>query len=133
MIPSFEQRHSRGGRACPEFGGGGGASSNTTKTENSDSRISQQSGNAVSGDNNTLTVLDGGAIKNAFDFASAGQSDAFKFAATSQASAISALTTTSKLVSDAYNDAKGRGAMTDWVLLGALAVAGVAAIAAARS
>lgn len=119
MIPSFEQRHSRGGRACPEFGGGGGSSANTTTTENSDSRISQQSGTAVSGDGNTLNVLDAGAIKSAFEFA-----------ATAQASSVSALTATSKVVSDAYAEAKGRGAMTDWVLLGALAVAGVAAVAA---
>lgn len=121
MIPSFEQRHSRGGRACPEFGGGGGSSSNETKTTNSDSRISQQSGTAVSGDGNTLNVLDGGAIENAF-----------KFAQASQASSVSALNTTAQLVSDAYAESKGRGKMTDYVLIGAIAVAGLVAVTAIR-
>ncbi len=103
------------------FGGGGGTSSNETKTTNSDSRISQQSGTAVSGDGNSVTVLDGGAIKNAFDFASA-----------SQAASISSLNATSKLVADAYNEAKGRGVMTDYILIGSVALAGLVAVMALR-
>lgn len=121
MIPSFEQRHSRGGRACPEFGGGGGSSSSANTTTNTDSRISQQSGTAVSGDGNTLNVLDGGAIENAF-----------KFAASAQAAAVGTIQETSKLVSDAYAEAKGRGTMTDYILIGSLAVAGLVAVTALR-
>lgn len=112
-------------RACgqhrAQFGGSGGSSSNQTKTENTDSRISQQSGTAVSGDGNTLNVLDGGAIENAF-----------KFAASAQAAAVGTIQETSKLVSDAYAEAKGRGTMTDWILVGSLAVAGLVAVTALR-
>jgi hypothetical protein len=103
------------------FGGGGGSSSADNTTENTDNRITQQSGTAVSGSDNTITVLDGGAIENAF-----------KFAQASQASSVSALTTTAQLVSDAYAESKGRGKMTDYVLIGALAVAGLVAVTALR-
>lgn len=94
------------------------SSSTTTQT---DSRISQQSGNAVSGDGNSLTVLDGGAIENAF-----------KFASNAQAAAVSTINSTSKLVSDAYAEAKGRGAMTDYIIIGAVALSGLVAISALR-
>lgn len=132
MIPSFEQRHSRGGRACPQFGGGGGSSNSTTKTENKDSRISQQSGTAVSGDSNTVNVLDGGAIKNAFDFGTSTVTQSLGFAAASQGQVLDSLKTTSQLVANAYNDAKGRGAMTDYILIGSVAMAGLVALMALR-
>lgn len=97
------------------------STSSTSTTTQTDSRISQQSGNAVSGDNNTLNVLDGGAIENAF-----------KFAAGAQAAAVGTINTTSKLVSDAYAEAKGRGAMTDYIIIGAVALSGLVAVAALR-
>lgn len=34
MIPSFEQRHSLGGRACPQFGGDSSSASTTSATTN---------------------------------------------------------------------------------------------------
>jgi hypothetical protein len=110
-----------GGLMCG--GGGGGSTANTTNTstENTDNRISQQGGAAVSGNNNTLTVLDGGAIKNAFDFAGAAQ-----------ASSVSAINSTAKLVSDAYADAKGQGSKTNYIILGAVAVTGLVAVFALR-
>lgn len=46
------------------FGGSSRSSSDTTNTDN---RISQQGGTAVSGSGNTISVLDGGAINRAFD------------------------------------------------------------------
>lgn len=45
----------------------GGSSKSRSTTNNSDSRISQQGGTAVSGDANTVNVLDGGAVAAAFD------------------------------------------------------------------
>lgn len=112
-----------GGVVCG--GGGGGSTANntttTTSTENTDNRISQQGGAAVSGNNNTLTVLDGGAIKNAFDFAGAAQ-----------ASSVAAINSTAKLVSDAYADAKGQGSKTSYIIMGAVAVTGLVAVFALR-
>lgn len=110
-----------GGLVCGGGGGGSTKNSTTSSVENTDNRISQQGGAAVSGNNNTLTVLDGGAIENAF-----------KFAAASQASSVSAINTTSKLVSDAYADAKGQGSKTNYLILGAVAVTGLVAVFALR-
>lgn len=117
---------------CPQFGGGGGSSSSSTRTDNIDKRISLQSGIATSGDNNTIQVLDGGAIKNAFDFATATEKDSFSFAKAAQGQALDSLTTTSNLVKDAYADAKGRGALTDKILIGSIVMAGAVAVMALK-
>jgi len=114
------------------FGGGGGSSSSSSSTTNRDSRISQQGGTAVSGDGNTVNVLDGGAIQNAFQFSGSALENALKFSTTAQAAALGSLQETSKLVSDAYAEAKGRGAMTDWMLIGSVAMAGLVAVTALR-
>lgn len=53
------------------FGGGGGQSTSKTTTNNADKRIALQSGIAVSGNGNTITTTDAGAINSAFDFAKA--------------------------------------------------------------
>lgn len=114
------------------FGGGGGSSSSTTKTENIDKRIAVDSGIGVSGDSNTIQVLDGGAIKNAFDFAGQTAGQSFSFATESNRQALDSLNVTSNLVKDAYADAKGRGALTDKILIGAIAVSGLVALFAIR-
>lgn len=124
MIPSFEHRHSLGGRACP-MGGGGGASTSTTKTENKDSRISLQSGTATSGDGNTINVLDGNAINKSFEFGSTALLKSLDLAKSSNSLVADSLT-------QAYADAKGRGSLTDWILLGSVAAAGLVAIAALK-
>lgn len=76
MIPSFENRHSAGGRACPMGGGGGSSSSDTstkTTTTNIDRRVVADGGSSVItadlGSQATINVLDGGAIKGASDVA----------------------------------------------------------------
>lgn len=114
------------------FGGGGGTSSSSNRTESTDKRISLQSGTATSGDNNTVNILDGGAIKNAFDFATTTGRESFDFAKVAQGAALDSLNTTSSLVKDAYADAKGRGALTDKILIGAIAMSGLVAVMALR-
>lgn len=130
MIPSFEHRHAKGGRALAM--GGGGSSSSRNETTTKDSRISLQSGTATSGDNNVVNVLDGNAINKSFDFGTTALTKSLTFAATSNQQALDTLKETSSLVKDAYADAKGRGAMTDKILIGAVAMAGLVAIMALR-
>lgn len=115
------------------FGGGSSSSSATTQTDNR--RTIGQGG--ISNEKGTVNVLDGGAIKNAFDFGGKAldtvektTKESLKYATTAQSQVLDSLQTTSKLVSDAYSDAKGRGALTDKILMGAVAMAGVVAVLA---
>lgn len=132
-------------RACghhrAQFGGGGGSSASTNTTTTTDSRITQQSGTAVSGNSNTVQVLDGGAINRAFDFSDNtlnksidfGQTaltKALDFAFKSNQQTATVLDSQTTLVKNAYEDAKGRGSMTDWIILGGMALAGAVAVAA---
>lgn len=110
----------------------------------------------VSAENSTVNVLDNGAINAAFDFAQssgnqafalagqavseagAGQARvldfgadalaaAFQYGADANAQAQDAIGQTASLVKNAYEDAKGRGAMTDYILIGAILVMGLVA------
>lgn len=73
----------------------------------------------------TVQVLDNGAINRAFDFSETVGTKALEFGlASQQASA--------KVISDAYQEAKGRGVLTDWITIGAIAMAGLVAIQVAR-
>lgn len=112
------------------FGGGGGSSASTNQTTTQDSRITQQSGTAVSGNNNT--VLDGGAINKAFDFSSTTLAKSLEFAFNANKQTATVLDSQTALIKNAYEDAKGRGAMTDWIILGGMALAGTIAVAALR-
>ena len=70
--------------------------------------------------------------KDAFSFGRGAQSDAFAFATKSQNIALDSLNVEANLVKNAYADAKGRGALTDKILIGSIAMAGLVAIAALR-
>lgn len=59
-------------------------------------------------------------------------SEALNYSKNSQAQALDSLNTTANLVKDAYEDAKGRGAMTDTILIGSVVMAGLVAMAAIR-
>lgn len=87
----------------------------------------------------TVTVLDNGAIGRAFDFG--GQAlgsvgdvvkQALAFGAESQATSNAALATSTSVLKNAYEDAKGRGALTDYLLIGAIAMAGLVAYTAVK-
>lgn len=73
---------------------------------------------------------------NTVNDALASSSDAFNRAMTYGANAtgraLDSLSSTENLVKDAYADAKGRGALTDYIILGAIAVMGVVAFMAVK-
>lgn len=71
-------------------------------------------------------------LGKSLDFGRANVRDSFDFAAKSQGMALDSLNTEANLVKDAYADAKGRGALTDKILIGAIAMAGLVAVAALR-
>lgn len=53
---------------------------------------------------------------------------AFEFGANQTGVALDSLSQSANMIKDAYADAKGRGALTDWMLMGAIGLAGVVAI-----
>lgn len=69
----------------------------------------------------SVSVLDNGAINRAFDFSQSVGDAALAFAKSSQSQ-----------VADAYQEAKGRGVLTDWITIGAIAMAGLVALQMAR-
>lgn len=78
-------------------------------------------------------------IGQAFDFGQLSLTKAFDFGLksieqnrTATQAALTSIADSSTLVKDAYADAKGRGALTDKILIGAVAMAGVVAVAALR-
>lgn len=94
---------------------------------------------SISAENSTVTVLDNGAINRAFDFgdnalASTGDivKKALQFGLDSQAASNDVLSKSTSVLSNAYNDAKGRGALTDYILIGAIAMAGIVAFSAVK-
>jgi len=80
---------------------------------------------SISAENSTVTVLDNGAISGAFDFSKAIAEGALAFGLKSQSDS-------AKTMADAYNDAKGRGALTDYITIGAIAMAGLIAFQALK-
>ncbi|MGC1173122.1 hypothetical protein [Polaromonas sp.] len=71
-------------------------------------------------------------LEAALGFAKEFTGKAFGFSTDSQKTALDSLDTQANLVKDAYADAKGRGALTDKILIGAIAMAGIVAFAAVR-
>lgn len=57
---------------------------------------------------------------------------ALDYSKSSQAQALDSLNTTANLVKNAYEDAKGRGALTDQILIGSVVMAGLVAMAAIK-
>jgi len=121
----------------------GGSSSSSQSTSQADNRTTIGNGAINAQGGSSVQVLDGGAIQNAFDFAgdvSTGGFDltkttltkALEYARASQGQALDSLNTTTSLIKDSYANAKGRGAMTDYILLGSIAVAGLVAFTAVK-
>ncbi len=80
-----------------------------------------QDNGVVAQHGSTVSVLDNGAINRAFDFSQQVGAEALAFAKSSQSQ-----------VADAYQEAKGRGVLTDWITIGAIAMAGLVALQVAR-
>lgn len=72
------------------------------------------------------------ASSGALDKAAAAFGDALSFGQKQTASALSSLQTSANVLDRAYADAKGRGAMTDYLMLAALAAVALVAWKAAR-
>lgn len=111
---------------------GGGSSSSTASTTNQTDNRRTIGAGGISAEGSTVNVLDGGAINAAFGFSGDVVGESFNFAKTAQSAALDSLNTTSNLVKDAYADAKGRGALTDKILIGAIATAGLVAVMALK-
>lgn len=119
-------------------------------TNQTDNRRVLGEGSISAESGSTVTVLDNGAINRAFDFSERSLSKAFEFGGDSldfggdvvkralefglqsQASSSAAMQASTNVLSDAYNDAKGRGALTDYILIGAIAMAGLVAYSAVK-
>ena len=96
---------------------------------------------AEGGSTVNITTLDGAVAtaslnanvdvaKAALNAGTQGEKLAFSFAAKSQSQVLDSLASQSELIKDSYADAKGRGALTDKILIGSIAMAGLVAIAA---
>ncbi len=117
----------------------GSKSSSSQQQVQQDQRIVAGEGAVVAKDGSSVQVLDNGAIQRAFDTADSSLkgaldfgTNALGFAKQTTNAAIDNLQVTQQLVADAYNDAKGRGALTDKLLIGAVAAMGLVAFAAVR-
>lgn len=144
-----EKLRSRGHHRAHIGGGSSSETSSSSTTNQTDNRRTIGAG-GISAEGSTVNVLDGGAIANAFDFSKTAiaqafdfgtkntskaisfGSDALDFATKSNQQALDSLNTESQLVAAAYNDAKGRGALTDKILIGAIAMAGLVAVMALK-
>lgn len=121
------------------------SSAQTQQTSQQDNRVVVGPGaiNAQNGSSVTLNTLDAAVANNAVDastqdlktalnFSSGNVRDVFAFASKSQDRALDSLNVEANLVKNAYADAKGRGALTDKIIIGAVVMAGLVAIAAVR-
>lgn len=112
------------------------SSSQTTTTNNNqaDNRKVLAEGALLAENNSSITVttLDADVAKAALSAGTKGMELAFNFGSKSQGQALDSLESQASMVKDAYADAKGRGALTDKILIGAIAMAGLVAIAALR-
>jgi hypothetical protein len=71
-------------------------------------------------------------LKAALNYTDSVTGRAFDFGTKAQSIALDSLNTQANLVKDAYADAKGRGALTDKILIGSVVMAGLVALAALR-
>lgn len=117
----------------------------TTQQSQTDNRnvLGQGAILAQGGSTVTVTTLDAAVatsaidastkdLKTSLDFGLTAGSRAFDFARKAQVTALDSLNVEANLVKNAYADAKGRGALTDKILIGAIAMSGLVAIAALR-
>lgn len=109
-------------------------SQQTTQQSTSDNRIvlGQSAMLAKDGSSINITTLDADVAKAAMTAGTKNLEIAASFAKTAQSQVLDSLSSQTDLVKDAYSEAKGRGALTDKILIGAIAMSGLVAIAALR-
>lgn len=114
--------------------GGDSSSSQTQTTQQYDQRRVLGAGAmlAEGGSSINISTLDAVVANHAIDATVTGQKNAFSFAQKSQSVALDSLNVQANLIKDAYADAKGRGALTDKILIGAIAVSGLVAVMAIK-
>lgn len=102
------------------LGGGGSSSSSTSQTTNQTDNRRVIGQNGVSAENSTVTynLTDGGTVAAALNLVGNVTSSA-------QTNAADSLNSTTKAISSAYASARGQGALTEYVLIGALALVGL--------
>ena len=79
---------------------------------------------------NAQTQATNATSMKAIDSAGSSMDKALAFGARQTGVALDSLSTSADMIKDAYADAKGRGALTDWMLMGAIGVAGLIAVVA---
>lgn len=87
---------------------------------------------SISAENSTVNVLDNGAISRSFDFGENAMNSVREIVSGALNFGLKSQSDSAGLMKDAYADAKGRGAMTDYLLIGAIAMAGIVAFAAVK-
>lgn len=124
---------------------GGSSSSQAQQTQQQDNRIvtGQNGVTATNGSYVNVTTMDAAVAHDAFGLAR--DSTAMALGSNTQLAELainsnqhaadqvmSSLNSTETLVANAYNDAKGRGAMTDKILIGAIVMTGLVAVYAVK-
>lgn len=109
--------------------GGSSSSSSSQTTNNTDNRRTIGAGgvsaeSTISNSTVNMTTLDASVVNQALSFGV----QAMNAAANSQQLAMTGLHDTSTVLSNAYADAKGGGANTNWILFAAIAVCAVVAL-----
>lgn len=102
-------------------------SANKYATQQAANTVSDALGFAQSADTRAMQ-----AQREALDTVASGTTQALNFGAKQTTVALDSLNNSANLVKDAYADAKGRGAMTDYVLMAAMGVAAVVALASLK-
>ena len=134
-VPDLDPRAFAGGRPMPLRPAPGpvfikGHQTNKPVTNQQDRRLALGDNAAgISGDNNVLNVLDGGAIEKAFDFATVSDQETHKTLAGVLTFADTVFKTGASQVEQAYSEARGEATQKNLV---AAAVIGTVAIVAVK-
>ena len=126
------KQQARGFHPC---GGGGGSSSSSQATNQTDNRR-VIGANGVSAENSnvnySIVSTDQGTVAGAFNFATAALGAESAENTQTQKNAVDSLNTSTAAISQAYASARGQGNLTEYVLIGAMALVGIIAYAAVK-
>ena len=138
------------GHHLAQLGGGSSSSSAQTTNQTDNRRVIGQNGVSAENSNVTYTVTDDGAISGGLDLASKSlgamlnlstttannsaslDKSILGFAAGTQSAALDSLSTNTAAIQNAYASARGQGNLTEYILIGCLAIAGIIAYTALK-